>query len=228
MFKLIAFKAVNDRERCLKFIEGHRQVLESIGVKKVTSANDKWIENPDVIVVIVESEEDGLIYGGARIHKANPDYPLPIVEAIEDLDKTIRDIINQDIDSGTGEICGLWNSRKITGLGIGAIFMSKACLALAPKLGLTSMYALLAPMTVKLGFETGYEILTQVGNNGTFYYPKLDLIATAMKLNDAIGLPLVTPEFRESVFTIRNNDHLIIEENYRGRTVVLEYTSFIE
>ena len=50
MFKLIAFKAVDDRERCLKFVEGHRQVLESIGVKKVTSANDKWMENPDVRV----------------------------------------------------------------------------------------------------------------------------------------------------------------------------------
>ncbi|SFU16602.1 hypothetical protein SAMN04489724_4575 [Algoriphagus locisalis] len=227
MFKLIAFKAVDDRERCLKFVEGHRQVLESIGVKKVTSANDKWMENPDVIVVIVESDEDGLIYGGARIHKANAEHPLPIVEAIEDLDKSIRDIINKDIDAGTGEICGLWNSRKITGMGIGAIFMSKACLALAPKLGLTSMYALLAPMTVKLGYETGYEILTQVGNNGTFYYPKLDLIATAMKLHDAVGLPLVTPEFRESVQKIRENDHLIIEENYRGRSVILEYTSYI-
>ncbi|SFB52717.1 hypothetical protein [Algoriphagus aquimarinus] len=228
MFKLIAFKAVDDPERCQKFIEGHRQVLESIGVKKVTSANDLWVKNPDVIVVIVESIEDGLIYGGARVHKANPQFKLPIEEAIEDLDSSIRSIISEDIDAGTGEICGLWNSRKITGLGIGAIFMSKACLALAPKLGLTSLYALLAPTTVKLGHETGYEILSQIGNNGTFYYPKLDLIATAMKLYDAINLPLTSPEFRESVAKIRENDRLVIEENYRGRKVVLEYTSYIE
>ncbi|TXE06978.1 hypothetical protein [Algoriphagus aquimarinus] len=228
MFKLIAFKAVDDPERCQKFIEGHRQVLESIGVKKVTSANDLWVKNPDVIVVIVESMEDGLIYGGARVHKANSQFKLPIEEAIEDLDISIRGIISEDIDAGTGEICGLWNSRKITGLGIGAIFMSKACLALAPKLGLTSLYALLAPTTVKLGHETGYEILSQIGNNGTFYYPKLDLIATAMKLYDAINLPLTSPEFRESVAMIRENDRLVIEENYRGRKVVLEYTSYIE
>lgn len=228
MFRLIAFKAVDDFERCQKFIEGHRQVLESIGVKKVTSSNESWIRNPDVIVVIVESMEDGLIYGGARIHKANELFPLPIEEAIEELDNSIKDIISKDIDAGTGEVCGLWNSRKITGLGIGAIFMSKACLALTPKLGLTSLYALLAPTTVKLGIETGYEILSQVGNNGTFYYPKLDLIATAMKLHDAINLPLTLPEFRESVFKIRDNKSLLIEENYRGKTVVLEYTSYIE
>ncbi len=228
MFRLIAFKAVDDLERCEKFIEGHRQVLESIGVKKVTSANNSWVNNPDVIVVIVESMEDGLIYGGARIHKANADFPLPIEEAIEDLDSSIKDIINKDLDAGTGEVCGLWNSRKITGMGIGAIFMSKACLALTPKLGLTSLYALLAPTTVKLGYETGYEILTQVGNNGTFYYPKLDLIATAMKLHDAVNIPLTSPEFRESVFKIRNNKKLLIEETYRGRTVQLEYTSYIE
>jgi hypothetical protein len=228
MFRLIAFKAIDDKARCEKFIEGHRQVLESIGVKKVTSANEDWTRNPDVIVVIVEAVEDGLVYGGARIHKANAEFPLPIVEAIQELDESIKDIINKDIAAGTGEVCGLWNSRKITGYGIGAIFMSKACLALTPKLGLTSLYALLAPTTVKLGYETGYEILSQVGNNGTFYYPKLDLIATAMKLEDAINIPLTSPEFRKSVFEIRNNDRLIIEEEYRGRKVVLEYTSYIE
>lgn len=228
MFKLIAFRAINDPERCMKFIEGHRQVLESIGVKKVTSANDSWVNNPDVIVVIVESDEDGLIYGGARIHKANADYPLPMVEAIEELDSSIKNVIEKDIDAGTGEICGMWNSRKITGMGIGAIFMSKACLALTPKLNLTSLYALFAPVTVKLGLEMGYEILTQVGNNGTFYYPKLDLIATAMKLYDAENLPMTTQEHRDSIFKIRENDTLIIEENYRGRHVKLSYTSYVQ
>lgn len=228
MFKLIAFRAINDPERCQKFIEGHRQVLESIGVKKVTSANNSWVNNPDVIVVIVESEEDGLIYGGARIHRANANFPLPMVEAIEELDSSIKDVIEKDIDAGTGEICGMWNSRKITGLGIGAIFMSKACLALTPKLHLTSLYALFAPVTVKLGLEMGYEILTQVGNNGTFYYPKLDLIATAMKMYDSENLPMTTQEHRDSIFKIRQNDTLVIEENYRGREIKLAYTSYVQ
>lgn len=224
---MIAFKAVDDLDRCKKFIDGHRQVLESIGVKKVTSTNESWVNNPDVIVVLVESIEDGLAYGGARIHKANGQFPLPMVEAIEGLDNSIKKVISEDLDSGTGEICGLWNSRKISGLGIGAIFMSKACLALTPKLGLKSLYALFAPTTVKLGLEMGYEILTEVGNNGTFYYPKLDLIATAMKLYDAVGLPKTSEQHRESIAQIRNNQSLIIEENYRGRQVSLEYTSNI-
>ncbi len=228
MFRLIAFKAINDPIRCGKFIEGHRQVLESIGVKKVTSAKEDWVNNPDVIVVIVESEEDGKVYGGARIHKANKEFPLPMVEAIEELDSSIKEVINKDLDAGTGEVCGLWNSRQISGLGIGAIFMSKACLALTPKLGLTSLYALFAPTTVKLGLMMGYEVLTQVGNNGTFYYPKLDLIATAMKLHDAINLPLTAEEHRESIFQIRENERLLINEEYRGHVVKLEYTSYLQ
>lgn len=228
MYKLIAFKAVDYPDRCEMFIEGHRQVLESIGVKKVTSANNSWAQNPDVIVVIVESSEDGQIYGGARIHKANEISPLPMVEAIQDLDSSIREVIAKDLDAGTGEVCGLWNSRKITGLGIGAIFMVKACLALAPKIGLNSLYALFAPTTVKLGLEIGYEILSEVGNNGTFYYPKLDLIATAMKLHDVVNLPVTAEEHREPIFRIRNNRSLIIEEVYRNRQVTLEYTSFLE
>lgn len=225
---MIAFKAVDYPDRCEMFIEGHRQVLESIGVKKVTSANNSWAQNPDVIVVIVESSEDGQIYGGARIHKANEISPLPMVEAIQDLDSSIREVIAKDLDAGTGEVCGLWNSRKITGLGIGAIFMVKACLALAPKIGLNSLYALFAPTTVKLGLEIGYEILSEVGNNGTFYYPKLDLIATAMKLHDVVNLPMTAEEHREPIFRIRNNRSLIIEEVYRNRQVTLEYTSFLE
>jgi hypothetical protein len=228
MLRLIAFKAIDDKPRCEKFIEGHRQVLESIGVKKVTSTNEDWMRNPDVIVVIVEGIEDGLVYGGARIHKANAEFPLPMVEAIQELDNSIKDVISKDLDGGTGEICGLWNSRKITGMGIGAIFMSKACLALTPKLGLTSLYALFAPTTVKLGLEMGYEILTEVGDNGTFFYPKLDLVATAMKLYDAVNLPNTTEEHRGSIFKIRENKRLTIEENYRGRHVVLDYTSYIE
>ncbi|MHA7128025.1 hypothetical protein [Algoriphagus namhaensis] len=228
MFRMIAFKAINDHARCRKFIEGHRQVLESIGVKKVTSDNEEWINNPDVIVVIVESVEDGNVYGGARIHKANDQFPLPMVEAIAELDVSIKEVIKEDLDAGTGEICGLWNSRKISGLGIGAIFMSKACLALTPKLGLKSLYALFAPMTVKLGLEMGYEILTEVGNNGTFYYPKLDLIATAMKLYDAEGIPKTSEKHREAIFKIREASQLTIEEEYRGRYVTLQYTSYIE
>ena len=74
----------------------------------------------------------------------------------------------------------------------------------------------------------GYEVLTQVGNNGTFYYPKLDLIATAMKLHDAINLPLTAEEHRESIFQIRENERLLINEEYRGHVVKLEYTSYLQ
>ena len=131
MFRLIAFKAINDPVRCGKFIEGHRQVLESIGVKKVTSAKEDWINNPDVVVVIVESEEDGKVYGGARIHKANKDFPLPMVEAIEGLDSSIKEVINRDLDAGTGEVCGLWNSRQILDCYLFILFrICKSCMYL--------------------------------------------------------------------------------------------------
>ena len=85
-----------------------------------------------------------------------------------------------------------------------------------------------SPTTVKLGLMMGYEILTQVGNNGTFYYPKLDLIATAMKLHDAINLPLTSQEHRDSIFQIRENEKLLINEEYRGHVVKLEYTSYLQ
>ena len=52
--KMRAFKAIDDLEACKKFAIGHRQVLESYGVPKVTSSNDQWFFDDGVFVLVVE------------------------------------------------------------------------------------------------------------------------------------------------------------------------------
>jgi hypothetical protein len=44
-----------------------------------------------------------------------------------------------------------------------------------------------------------------VGNNGTFYYPKLDLLATAVLLEDAITLSNGHPREKERMLFMRNH-----------------------
>jgi len=76
--RLRAFRAIDEPESCKLFMEGHKRVLTSIGIEKVTSSNNEWTQNPAAFVFIVESLDKEYVYGGARIHVAGGTEPLPI------------------------------------------------------------------------------------------------------------------------------------------------------
>ena len=123
--RLRAFRAIDEPETCDLFIEGHTHVLTSIGVTKVTSSKHEWTKNPAAFVMIVESMDGKRVYGGARVHVAGGSEPLPIEQATGAMDKGIFDLVWKFAQHGTGELCGLWNSREIAGYGIGCIFLIK-------------------------------------------------------------------------------------------------------
>jgi len=223
MIRLRLYRAIDDTESCHKFITGHRHVLENIGVTKVTSSKDAWMHNPGVYVLIVEDTEDGRVLGGARVHVASKEYPLPVEEATSFIDPKVVNVIGAHIEEGTGEICGLWNSREVAGMGIGAVFLTRAAVAISTQIGLKSLFALCAPYTVKMAENVGYEIETSVGNQGTFYYPKLDLVATFMILRDVDVLSKAVPEERDPIMELRENPVMERTEIYRRREVRLFY-----
>jgi hypothetical protein len=223
MIRLRLYRAIDDEESCQKFVIGHRHVLENIGVTKVTSSKDGWMYDPGVYVLIVEDNEDGRVLGGARVHIASKHHRLPVEEATKFLDATVVDVIDRHIPAGTGEICGLWNSREVAGLGIGAVFLTRAAVAVSTRIGLTSLFALCAPYTVKMAENVGYEIDYTVGNNGTFYYPKLDLVATFMILRDVAVLSKATADERNAIMELREHPVLERTEIYRNREVNLLY-----
>ncbi|WP_312697813.1 MULTISPECIES: hypothetical protein [Sphingobacterium] len=202
--RLRAFRAIDDPETCLRFIKGHEHVLTSIGVKKVTSSKDEWMFNPASFVLIVESLDGENVYGGARIHVAGGTQPLPIEEATGMMDPKIFDLVWSYAQEGTGEGCGLWNSREIAGYGIGSIFLTRAAIAIAPRIGLKTLFALCAPYTINLTKAVGYRQEFGVGNNGTFYYPKLDLLATTMVLDDVVNVPTASEEDRNAILALRD------------------------
>jgi hypothetical protein len=51
-----------------------------------------------------------------------------------------------------------------------------------------------------------------VGNDGTFYYPKIDLLATAVFLSDADSLEHAHPREREKMLYLRKNLTSVSEE----------------
>ncbi|GHE33236.1 hypothetical protein [Sphingobacterium griseoflavum] len=221
--RLRAFRAIDDPATCERFIEGHARVLTAIGVKKVTSSKDEWMYNPAAFVLIVESLDGENVYGGARVHVAGGTQPLPIEEATGNMDPKIFDLVWAYARHGTGEVCGLWNSREIAGYGVGSIFLTRAAVAISSQVGLRSLFALCAPYTVAMAQSVGYQLETSVGNNGTFYYPKLDLLATTLILQDVKELSVADEEERNAIFQMRNQVNLTAIEKLRRREIEIEY-----
>lgn len=201
--KFTAFRAVDDREACMRFVEGHKRVLEIFGITQITSAKADWILNPDVYVMLVTDAETGKALGGGRVHRANRVNRLPIEEAVGYMDEKIYQMIDDHTDAGTGEVAGVWNSFEIAGLGIGSLHLSTACVAYSQFINLTTLFGLAAPATYRNVLRGGFQVVTSLGNNGKFYYPKDDMTATVMFNHDIINLPLTLEPQRTIAFDMR-------------------------
>lgn len=205
MIKIRAFKVTEDHAACLRYIEGHHLVLESYGVTKVTSLNADWIDDPNTYAIIVESEDSSKVYGGGRIQIKSENLKLPMEEAIAILDDRIYDFTDKLGVYQVAEFCGLWNSKEMAGYGIGSIYMGRVGVTIASQLNISYLMALCSPGTLKNCRKVGFEVLIELGNHGTFYYPKDDLTATALIIRDLKNLPFADPHEKESIDKIKNN-----------------------
>lgn len=221
--RLRAFRAIDDPAACELFVEGHTHVLTSIGVTKVTSSKHEWTQNPAAFVIIVESLDGKKVYGGARVHVAGGSEPLPIEQATANLDSSVLNLVWKYAQHGTGEICGLWNSREIAGYGIGSIFLTRAAVAISTQIGLTSLFALCAQYTVAMAESVGYHKETSIGNDGTFYYPKMDLVATSMLHENIDTLSTAQEEDRNAILKLRESMNLVRTEVLRKKSIEIHY-----
>lgn len=189
MIKIRAFKVTDDHSACLRYIKGHHLVLESYGVTKVTSLNSSWIDDPHTYAILVESEDGKKVYGGGRIQIKSEQLLLPMEDAIAIIDKSIYDYTNKLGVLNVAEFCGLWNSKEAAGFGIGSIYMGRVGVSIASQLNIQNLMALCSPSTLRNCLRVGFEVIRELGNNGTFYYPKEDLTATALIIRDLNQLP---------------------------------------
>jgi hypothetical protein len=220
MVKIRAFRATDNMELCQRFIDGHTRVLEAVGVKKVTSSKHDWAYNPASFVILVEDDDETKVLGGARLQAADRKTPLPIEEAAGFMDEKVYELVRNLSRNGTGEVCGLWNSVEVAGLGIGSIFLIRAALALSEQIGLSSMMALCSPYTTRIAGNYGFLKEDSVGNEGTFYYPKLDLFATVVVQNNARELANATDLETSRIFDLRQNPIQIANEIGRKNQII--------
>ncbi|MFT3903685.1 MAG: hypothetical protein QM727_10945 [Niabella sp.] len=224
MIRIRTFKAPEDHEACEKFLVGHRKLLEIFGITQITSNRQDWMDDPDTIVILVEDSESKRVYGGARLQMATGKYPLPIETALGKFDTKIYDMVAKDKEAfGTCELCGLWNSREIAGMGVGSYILSRVGATIASQLPVRSIFVLCAPITVRMGKRVGAVVETELGDNGLFYYPKEDLVATPLRLRDIYDLGHADPNEREKILSLREQNHQFIEEKGPKATNTIEY-----
>jgi len=210
-------------------MDGHMNILKVFGITMITSANTEWFNDPNTYVIIVESKDNDKVLGGARLHVSGGKYNLPIESAVGDLDDSIYRIIKEYEIDGTAELCGLWNSREIAGLGIGSILLTRSTVAVANQLKIKTIWALCAPYTVEMATNVGFKIATFIGDNGTFYYPKDDLLATAVILLDINDLSAAKEDDKNEIIKLRENPKQIkLEKGRRGATYNMEYDLIIK
>lgn len=178
------FRATDDPESSLKFIEGHKNILENHGIKKVSSATEAWLSNSSVYVIVMESLDKKKLHGGARIHVADGKTPLPIEEALQPIDPRISNVVKEYAKNKTAEFCGLWKTTEVGTLGVDTFYLIKAALVATEQLGLSSLFFLCSPLTLRLTKWIGCRVLTEIGNQGQFQYPTVNLTATAVVWED--------------------------------------------
>jgi hypothetical protein len=74
-----------------------------------------------------------------------------------------------------------------------------------------------------MGENLGYSIEESIGNKGTFFYPKLDLVATTMLLKDPEILSTATQEDKASIFKLRDNLNRVQVERLRDKEIKIHY-----
>ncbi|NRA12177.1 MAG: hypothetical protein HRT57_09510 [Crocinitomicaceae bacterium] len=220
-FSIRTFRAINEPETCQKYVESHMDVLRLYGITEITSAKEEWFKNPASYVIIAE-DYFGNMVGGIRVHEVGGTQPLPVEDAIGFMDPGIHSLVkNHHVTRGAGELCGLWNSRTVAGMGLSKVLV-RAGLSITNQIGINTMFGICAEITLPMFRNVGYGVEHSLGKEGTFYYPKQDLLAYAL-IMDANTMSHASPDERYRVLELREEPSIVgIESGPKG-IIELQY-----
>lgn len=215
-----AFRAVDDLDSCHRFLQGHLDVISAFGFK-LSSATESWMLDPKTYVVIVESNDRSRTFGGARLQFRSPNNPLPVEGAIGVEAPEIYPFLEQH--SELAEICGLWNSVNVAGMGIGSVYSIRAAIALAGMVGVKEMVALCSVHTYRMAHRYGFNLLQEIGNKGAIPYAGAHQTAHLTYQFDVEGLPNSVEAERNLIMDLRKNPDQVIKDNGNPSELQVHY-----
>jgi hypothetical protein len=204
--KLRLLKATNDQDAVSRYIKGHEEVLLNNGVS-LTKGYDYWRELDSVYLLIAESVDSLICYGGARLHIWNGTDPLPMQLFLSNLEPRI--FVNLDLyasqNQGIVEIGGLWNSRAVAGLGLGSEHIIRTSIAATAFLEPKNVFTFCSPFVSRFADDFGFSAYGSLGDNGKFPFPDDRWMSTINYLEDKYELVNAKSEEREKIKSIRDN-----------------------
>lgn len=203
--KFRAFRAIDEPMTCEKYLEGHINVLKDYNITNITSNNQAWMRNPNIYCVVASWEDSDELVGGIRVQISDEDNYLPVETAIGKMDPKIHEIVSQfRIDGGVGELCGLWNAKKVAGMGI-SVLLTRAGISITNQLDFKTMVGICADYTLVMFSKVGFVVDNSLGNNGEFPYPNPSYTARVLGIMNAETLDTADPYDRERMSTLREN-----------------------
>lgn len=205
MYQFRAFRAIDDLESCERYRDGHRQVLIDYGISNITTNTEDWMYNPLMYCIVAEEVSTGDMIGGVRVQVSDENTLLPVENAVGRIDDSIYDYITAfRNDGGVGEICALWNAKKVAGKGI-SLLLIRSGISIVNQLDINSLVTICADYTMWMVRRVGFLVETSLGNGGEFKYPNNNYIARILHRVDTNVLEHADEWDRNRIFDLRKN-----------------------
>jgi hypothetical protein len=179
----------------------HIRVLSDIGVTSVVKPGIEWCSDPDVVVVVAEHDQLGMV-GGFRIQMDKQGSQLPMEKALTPLDARICDELSDLRRNGNGELTALWNAHRFAGKGVPFLLMS-TLVAAASQLPLKHLTILVSNYMGPYAIRNGFKPFNGIGIEGKFTYPIPGYESYAMVLKDISLLEHLSLDDRHRIISLR-------------------------
>jgi hypothetical protein len=207
-----AFRATDDLSSCKRFLQGHVDIIAAYGFK-LTSTSESWMYDPNTYVIIVESKDRQRTFGGARLQMRSPGNPLPVEGAIGEEAPEIFGFLEERKNVRLAEICGLWNSVNVAGLGIGSVYSIRTAIALGALVGIDEMIALCSVYTFRVAHKYGFNVLDTIGKDGAIAYPAVNQTSYLTYQSNVGLLPNSSDEERNLIMELRKQPVQVKKDN---------------
>jgi hypothetical protein len=221
-FKLLAFRANENKSLAKRCVRAHLKELQNIGVKNIASSDPDWINDPQVIVFCLISLKTNAPVAGMKLDIWNKNKSLPIIDSLCNQAFDMKKIVQDHSSENIAEFCGLWVTEEVSNAGISKI-ITRSAISVLPSLGIGKSIAFSSQYTIKTLCGLGFQIYSEIGDGGKFTYPTKDFESYVALLHDTESLTECDSHQKKLVRELRNNPMLIRLENEKGKNTLIQY-----
>ncbi|MFM7815079.1 MAG: hypothetical protein ACKO66_11230, partial [Flavobacteriales bacterium] len=155
-------------------------------------------------------------------HIFNGSNSVPLIDALEEVEPRIRDILSRNLPKATAEVCGLWNSKRVFGKGLSAL-LCICSVVIARRVDLFDFYCFSAPYTEKMIKTNGLIDLKEIGDEGKFNYPTEEFVSKVLYHPSIFTLELAESFNKDRIISLSSNPNQTLLEKSPRSNYWVEY-----